>query len=201
MQLGPVTLDGTFVRLEPLRNDHRQALIRTAQSVEIWSWMLSDLSVPERFDAWLSHSLEDERLGRAYPFVVIDKACGQVVGSTRYLNIHEPDKGLEIGSTWYSPTVWGSVINPEAKLLLMRHAFDQWGAIRLEYRTDHRNAHSQAAIRKLGAKYEGMLRNHRIRADGTIRHTVVFSITREEWPDIQTRLQKRIDAYRQVDVL
>ena len=194
MKLGPVNLQGAHVRLEPLDLKHRLPLFQAAQSQEIWSWMLSSLRDQEQFNNWLSKSLEDQQAGCTYRFAVIDARTHQVLGSTSYLNVDETHHGVEIGSTWYSPSAWGTAINPEAKLLLMRHAFEDWGAIRVEYRTDHHNAHSQAAIKKLGATYEGTLRNHRIRPDGTIRNTLVFSITQDEWPDIQRRLQARVDA-------
>jgi RimJ/RimL family protein N-acetyltransferase len=101
--------------------------------------------------------------------------------------------GLEIGWTWYSPNVWGTRVNPEAKLLLLQHAFEDWGAIRVQLKTDHENKHSQNAIKKLGAKFEGKLRNHMIRRDKTIRHSMMYSITREDWPVVRAKLRERLE--------
>ena len=141
---------------------------------------------------WLDKAMQAESQGREYPFVVLLVDSGRVVGSTRYLDVQEDDRTVEIGWTWYAPDTWGGVVNPEAKYLLMRHAFDDWGAIRVALKTDVRNLHSQAAIKKLGAKYEGLLRNQRIRPDGSYRDTVVFSITDREWPAVKLRLERRI---------
>ncbi len=104
-------------------------------------------------------------------------------------------KATEIGWTWYSPKVWGTVVNPECKYLLLEHAFEEWGAIRIQLKTDNMNIHSQEAILKLGAKFEGRLRNHRFRRDGTIRDTMMYSIIREEWPEVKSSLNKRIESF------
>lgn len=192
MELGPVTLDGTIVRLEPLRPVHTKGLWQIAQNVGIWTWMSQDLSDRQVLEHWIQSALNEEHAQRCYAFAVVERDTGQILGSTRYLNIHREDRGVEIGSTWYTPRVWGTVVNPEAKWLLMNHAFESWGALRVELRTDHLNQHSKAAIRKLGAVYEGMLRNHRVRRDGSLRHTAVFSILPGEWPQVSDHLQSRI---------
>lgn len=194
MKLGPVMLEGRTVRLEPLREAHAKDLLTVAAGPEIWEWMSKDLSRTAELDRWIEWAQMEEKMRVAYPFVVIDKHQGRAVGSTRYMDIQEDDHGVEIGWTWYDPRVWGTHINPEVKLLLLRHAFEGWGAWRVQFKTDDRNTHSQAAIRKLGAHYEGTLRNHRMRRDGTVRHTVVFSIIREEWPSVKTGLVGRLDS-------
>jgi len=132
--------------------------------------------------------------GTAYVFTVIDRATNRIVGSTRYMDIQAEHRGVEIGWTWYAPEVWGTAVNPECKLLLLTHAFEEWGAVRVMLKTDHRNARSQAAIRKLGAVYEGTLRQHRVRPDGTLRDTVVFSILDREWPAVRAGLYARLQA-------
>lgn len=196
--LGPVVLEGAHVRLEPLRRDHVPGLLRAARAPEIWEWMQHDLSDAETLGAWVDAALREEAAGSAFPFVVIRRGSGppgdadEVVGSTRYMNVRPEHRGCEIGWTWYHPSAWGGVVNPEAKYLLMKHAFEDWGAMRVELRTDLRNLHSQAAIQKLGARREGVLRNHRIRRDGTIRDTVVFSVTDLEWPEVRAGLLARI---------
>ena len=143
-------------------------------------------------DGWVTKAMHAESQGREYPFVVTRLSNGRLIGSTRYLDVQEDDRNVEIGWTWYVPDAWGGAVNPEAKYLLMRHAFEDWGAIRVALKTDIRNLHSQAAIKKLGAKYEGLLRNQRIRRDGSYRDTVIFSITDREWPAVKSRLEQRI---------
>lgn len=146
----------------------------------------------EQMDRWLEKAMEAESQGREYPFVVVRLEDNRVIGSTRYLDVQEADRNVEIGWTWYTPDVWGGVVNPEAKYLLMHHAFDDWRAVRVGLKTDIKNLHSQAAIKKLGARYEGTLRNQRIRLDGTYRDTVIFSVIESEWPQVKARLEQRL---------
>jgi N-acetyltransferase len=190
--LGPITLTGKHIRLEPMRPGHASALLEAGRAAEIWEWMPSRPPDPAGMDVWLKKAVQAESTGREYPFVVILAATGRLIGSTRYLDVQEDDRNVEIGWTWYAPDTWGGVVNPEAKYLLMRHAFDDWGAIRVALKTDIRNVHSQAAIKKLGAKYEGMLRNQRIRPDGSYRDTVIFSVIESEWPAVKARLEARL---------
>ena len=194
MILGPCILDGNIVRLEPLRPEHREELLAAAQSSDIWAWLSLNLSDPAQLDAWIEKALIDEEHGLCHPFVVVERATRTILGSSRYMDIYPQSRGVEIGWTWYTPAVWGTLVNPEAKLLLLQHAFDDWQALRVAFRTDHLNTHSQAAIRKLGAVYEGTLRNHRIRPDGSIRHSVVFSVIKEEWPRVRAGLERRLGA-------
>lgn len=190
--LGPVTLSGKHIRLEPLRPGHAGALLQVAQAPEIWTWMSALPVTPEAMDVWIAEALAAQRLGLEYPFAVVRLADGRVVGSTRYMDVQAPSKGVEIGWTWYAPDTWGTAVNPEAKYLLLRHAFEDWGAIRVQLKTDLKNVRSQAAIKKLGAKHEGILRSHRFRRDGTIRDSVVFSIIRDEWPAVKAALERRL---------
>lgn len=149
---------------------------------------------PEEMDRWLVKAMEAESQGREYPFAVVRLEDNRVIGSTRYLDVQEADRNVEIGWTWYTPAAWGGVVNPEAKYLLMRHAFDDWRAVRVALKTDIKNLHSQAAIKKLGARYEGTLRNQRIRPDGSYRDTVIFSVIENEWPQVKARLEQRLRA-------
>jgi N-acetyltransferase len=190
--LGPITLRGTHIRLEPMRPEHAAALLEAGRAPEIWEWMPARPVTPQAMDAWLARASRAEEQGREYPFVVIRMTDGRVIGSTRYLEVQEDDRTLEIGWTWYAPTAWGGVVNPEAKYLLMRHAFEDWRAIRVALKTDVKNVHSQAAIKKLGAQFEGTLRNQRIRPDGSYRDTVIFSIIESEWPAVKARLEQRL---------
>lgn len=141
---------------------------------------------------WILEALKAQEIGQQFPFTVVHKALGKIIGSTRYMEIRPEAKGVEIGGTWYSPSAWGTEVNPEAKLLLLQHAFEDWGAIRVQLKTDNMNEHSQRAILKLGAKFEGKLRNHRIRKDGTFRHSMMYSITKDEWPFVKSNLHKRL---------
>lgn len=190
--LGPITLTGEHLRLEPMRPAHAAALLEAGRSPEIWTWMPARPLTPASMDAWLEKAMRAEAQGREYPFVVVRLADGRIIGSTRYLDVQEEDRAVEIGWTWYSPDAWGGVINPEAKYLLMRHAFEDWHAIRVALKTDVKNLRSQAAIRKLGARYEGTLRYQRIRPDGSYRDTVIFSIIESEWPAVKAKLEQRL---------
>ena len=192
--LGPITLIGKHVRLEPMRPAHAPALLEAGRAREIWEWMPARPLAVDTMADWLEQAMRAETQGREYPFVVVRLADDRVIGSTRYLDVQEDDRGVEIGWTWYSPDAWGGVVNPEAKYLLMSHAFEAWHAIRVALKTDVKNVHSQAAIKKLGARYEGTLRHQRIRPDGSYRDTVVFSITDSEWPAVKLRLEQRIKA-------
>ena len=190
--LGPITLTGRRIRLEPMRAAHAPALLEAGRAPEIWNWMPARPVTPQAMEEWLNRALEAESQGREYPFVVVMESDGRVIGSTRYLNVEEDERTVEIGWTWYAPEHWGGLVNPEAKYLLMRHAFEDWRAIRVALKTDVKNLHSQAAIRKLGARYEGTLRNQRIRPDGSYRDTVIFSIIEGEWPAVKAKLEHRL---------
>lgn len=190
--LGPVTLQGARVRLEPLRPRHAADLAVAAGSAEIWAWMSADLRDAAALQAFIADAVACEAAGTEYAFAVIDRENGRACGSTRYLDVQPKHRGVEIGWTWYAPEVWRTAVNPEAKLLLLTHAFETWGAIRVMLKTDHLNVRSQGAIRKLGAVYEGTLRQHRIRPDGTLRDTVAFSILDREWPAVRAGLLARL---------
>jgi len=192
--LGPVMLAGKSIRLEPLAASHADALLAAAQAPEIWTWMPTVLMTRAAVDRWIGDALSRAAEGREFAFAVVAREGARVVGSTRYMDVQAAHRGVEIGWTWYAPDVWGTAVNPEAKCLLLRHAFEDWGAIRVCLKTDARNLHSQAAIRKLGARFEGTLRSHRIRGDGSLRDSVLYSIVREEWPEVRSSLQHRIDA-------
>jgi N-acetyltransferase len=190
--LGPITLNGTHIRLEPMRPAHAAQLLDAGRAPEIWEWMPARPLTAESMDAWLAKAAQAESQRREYPFAVVRLSDNRVIGSTRYLDVQEDDRTVEIGWTWYAPETWGGVVNPEAKYLLMRHAFEDWGAIRVALKTDIKNLHSQAAIKKLGARYEGTLRNQRIRLDGSYRDTVIFSVIENEWPRVKARLEERL---------
>lgn len=189
--LDRVTLDGRFVRLEPLEERHRELVRPAAQHPEIFTVTTSALG--PLFDPYIDNALKRSASGHELAFVVWHKTLGRPVGMTRYLNIEEAHRKLEIGSTWYEPSVWSGAVNPECKLLLMRHAFETLKFVRVEYKTDVRNARSRAAILKLGAKQEGILRRHMIMADGHVRDSVYFSVIDDEWPAVKAGLERRLE--------
>lgn len=192
MALDKVALDGRFVRLEPLEERHRAALRPAAQHPEIFTVTTSALGA--LYDPYIDTALKRSDGERELAFVVMLKAEDRPVGMTRYLNIEANHRKLEIGSTWYEPSVWGGPVNPECKLLLMRHAFEALKFHRIEYKTDLRNARSRAAILKLGATQEGIFRKHMIMADGHVRDSVYFSIIDTDWPTVKAGLEKRLNA-------
>ena len=191
-RLGPLTLTGKLLQLEPMRPEHAAALLEAGRSPEVFEFMSAKPTTPQTMASWLERAMAAEVAGREYPFIVRRRADGVIVGSSRYLDVQEEDRTAEIGWTWYSPSTWGTAVNPEAKYLLLRHAFEDWHAIRVALKTDIRNRHSQAAIKKLGAVYEGTLRNQRIRPDGSYRDTPIYSIIEAEWPAVKHSLEARL---------
>jgi len=189
MKVEPVRLDGRIVRVEPLSVDHAAELWEVADPelfVYVWSW---DASSFEAFCASIEKSLS---LPDWCPFAIVSQETGKAIGSTSYLEIRPAHRGLEIGSTWIARPYQGTSVNPENKYLLLRHAFETLGAIRVQLKTDGRNLHSQRAIAKLGAKLEGTMRKHIIMPDGYFRDTVVYSITFDEWPEVKAGLEERL---------
>lgn len=190
MALEKVALDGKSVRLEPLEERHRAGLRPAAQHPEIFTVTTSALG--PLYDPYIDNALKRSDGVRELAFAVLLKSENRYVGMTRYLNIEEAHRKLEIGSTWYEPSVWASTVNPECKLLLMRHAFETLRFHRVEYKTDVRNARSRAAILKLGATEEGIFRKHMVMADGHVRDSVYFSIIDTDWPAAKAGLEKRL---------
>ena len=180
------------MRLEPLRREHAAALLAAAQDEDLWTWLSHDLRALPTLERWIDEALRAQERGDEFPFAVIWKADGGAIGSTRYMDVQPAHRGVEIGWTWYAREHHGGVVNPEAKYLLLHHAFEDRGAIRVCLKTDAKNVRSQHAITKLGARYEGTLRNHRVRRDGTYRDTAMFSIVASEWPEVKRALERRI---------
>ena len=192
--LGPCVLDGKFVKLEPLRKRHEDALTVAAGKLD-FGWALTHLKTRKDVVKRIQHTLELEKKNEGYAFVVVFKPEKRIVGSTSYFGIVSEHKRAEIGYTWFEQSLWGTTVNPESKYLLLKHAFDDWHAIRIQISTDVKNVHSQRAIEKLGATYEGTLRSHAIRLDGTIRDTMMYSITSDDWPRVKKILEKRLREY------
>ena len=185
----PVVLEGAHARLEPLSREHEAGVRAAAADGELWKLWFTSVPSPERTAAWLDTALDmRERLG-AMPFVVRSRGSGEIVGSTRYFNVDAANRRLEIGHTWYAKRAQRSAINTECKLLLLAHAFQTLRCIAVEFRTHWFNHRSREAILRLGAKQDGVLRNHQIAPDGSYRDTVVFSIIESEWPAVKRHLR------------
>ncbi|MGC1188540.1 MAG: GNAT family protein [Candidatus Acidiferrales bacterium] len=195
MIVEPVILEGRLVRLEPLRKEHLEALAEVALAPEIWRWTPIRVTTEADLRFWMEKNLEMAAAGKGLPWVTWSKASGKIVGSTRYMDIDARNRGLEIGGTWIAPAWQRSGINVEAKYLQLRHAFEVLGAIRVAFKTHHNNLQSQTAIAALGAKPEGVFRNHMIMPDGSFRSSVWFSITQEEWPGVKSGLEARMAAH------
>ncbi len=192
----PITLTGRYVRLEPLDEHHAPALLDAAQDSAIWAYMpVPQPTTHNDLLAIIHVARRAAERGAELPFAIVDLRSGAAIGSTRYLDIQPDHRGLEIGWTWLGRAWQGGAVNPECKLLLMRHAFDTLGALRVQLKTDGRNAQSQRAIAKLGAQREGVLRSHRICWDGHVRDTVMFSVLRDEWPRVRAGLEERLVAF------
>lgn len=195
MNIAPVTLSGSFARLEPLSLTHAPGVLAAGAAPEIWTHLGSpppaDLDAARRY---IETALAAAAHGTQMPFAILEQPGGTLVGSTRYGDVRRADRGLEIGWTWLTPRVQRTAINTECKLLLLTHAFEALGMIRVQLKTDIRNERSQRAIERLGAVREGVLRNHMIRRDGTYRDTVLYSITCAEWPGVKERLVARLRA-------
>jgi RimJ/RimL family protein N-acetyltransferase len=193
MKIEPVTLTGRVVRLEPLAARHIPDLAQVGFQPEIWRYMrYGKMETIEQLTAWVDELLVLQTKGTDLPFAVIFLASGHAIGCTRYLNIDMPNRSLEIGGTWYGLDYQGTQVNTECKYLLMQHAFEQLGCVRVWFKTDARNLHSQHALEKLGAVKEGVLRNHMILPDGYIRDSVVYSLLPNEWPHVKTKLETRL---------
>ena len=190
--LKPVTLENAFVRLEPLRADHAADLAALTVGTGVTRWFPEPLETRAIVDRYVAEGLEQAGRGTALPFAIVDP-LGPVVGCTRYMNIAAEHRRLEIGSTFVGAPWQRSAINTAAKLLLLEHGFERLGCIRIELKADSRNMKSRNAILRIGATEEGTFRRHVICSDGHQRDTVYFSILADEWPDIKTRLQARLD--------
>lgn len=203
-ELAPCVLAGRYVGLEPLAWEHLDQVIQAGRGVD-WTWMAAPITNRMEAENWFAASQRAWEKREEFVFVVklrpgspmaANGGAGSIVGSTRYMDIQASHKGVEIGGTWYSLGVQGTAVNPECKDPLLSHAFEDWGAVRVQIKTDNNNLRSQRAIVKLGAKFEGRLRNHRIRRDGTLRDTMMYSITKDEWPEVKANLAARVDGWR-----
>jgi len=190
--LTPVTLEGRHVRLRALTIADVDTLVAAARDGELWRLWFTTVPSPDTARAYIETALADQAAGSALPFAVEHRASGQIVGSTRLMNAGAAHRQLEIGHTWYAASVQRSPVNSECKRLLLSHAFDSLGCIAVELRTHWHNPRSRAAIERLGARQDGVLRQHRLLADGSLRDTVVYSILDREWPAVRSGLDARL---------
>lgn len=188
----PVVLDGRFVRLEPLRSGHLAALCEVGLDSGLWKWTITQIHSSEDMLDYIATALELQEQGSALPFVTVHKESNTVVGSTRFMNIDRAHRRLEIGSTWVAGPWQRTPVNTEAKYLMLKHAFEVLGCIRVEFKTDSLNEKSRQALLRIGAKEEGIFRNHMIVSDDRIRHSVWFSIIEPEWPVVKIGLEQKL---------
>lgn len=189
----PVRLAGTHVLLEPLERRHLPALQAAATDPAIFTWFLTrPLGEPGEMERWVEDALRAQAAGAEVAFVVVRRADGRVVGSTRYLDLRRPHRALEIGNTWLAKEAQRTAINTETKLLLLTHAFEVLGAARVQLKTDERNTASRAALLRIGCTFEGVLRRYQARHDGHLRNTAMYSLIAEEWPAAKGRLVARL---------
>lgn len=189
MNVIPVVWEGRQVRLEPLQAEHIPALWEAGKDPELWQWTQSNVVSLKDMENYITSALTDMEQGKALPFVIRERGTGEIVGSTRYGNIEMVHRRLEIGWTWISPIWQRTPVNTECKYLLLCHAFEKLGCIRVELKTDALNVKSRNAILRIGAKEEGTLRKHSITATGRVRDTVYYSILDTEWPQVKSRLE------------
>lgn len=194
MNIEPVTLEHEAVRLEPIRREQWAELWQVAKNSldDIFRWIPYPLRSEEDFQNWMDTAIAQQERGESLVFATGDRSSGRLVGSTRFMNIDRENRHVEIGSTWIAPQWQRTAINTEAKYLMLRHAFEQWGCIRVELKTDALNQKSRNAILRIGAKEEGTLRRQLITWTGRVRDSVYFSILDDEWPEVKARLEEKL---------
>ena len=192
----PLTLEGSVARLEPIRPDHAQLFWEIAKNdaEEIFRWIPYSMRTPEDFRKLVDKVFAEQERGESVAFATVDRKSGKTAGSTRFMNIDRANRRVEIGSTWIIPAFQRTAVNTEAKYLMLRHAFETWGCIRVELKTDALNEKSRNAILRIGAKEEGTLRRHVITWTGRVRDSVYFSILDHEWPIAKAKLEARLAA-------
>src|SRR5579862_3252582 len=194
----PVTLEGSVVRLEPIRREHAELFWDVAKDnlEDIFRWIPYPMKSPEDFQKLVDKAFDEQERGESIVFATVERKSGRAVGSTRFMNIDRVNRRVEIGSTWIAPPWQRTAVNTEAKYLMVRHAFEVWQCIRLELKTDALNQKSRNAILRIGAKEEGTLRRHLLTWTGRVRDTVYFSILDNEWPDVKAKLEARLSPSR-----
>jgi RimJ/RimL family protein N-acetyltransferase len=195
MKVTPVTLEGRHARLEPLAKGHQAGLAEVGLDGELWRWIPTAVRTREEMAAYIETALDEQQRGVSLPFAIVEKSTGRAIGSTRYGNIERAHHRVEIGWTWVAREWQRTAINTEAKYLLLKHAFESLRCMRVELKTDSLNEKSRAAILRIGAKEEGIFRNHMITESGRIRHSAYYSIIDSEWPEVKTRLEAKLNSH------
>jgi RimJ/RimL family protein N-acetyltransferase len=183
-------LENEVVLLRPLVKEDVQGLLAAGSYPEIWSYLSTTIEDERDVHNFVEKAMSSKMQMEEFPFVIVDKRSGQIIGSTRYMDIDSKHKRLEIGNTWLTPAFWRTAVNTNCKYLLLSYCFEVIGLQRVQIKTDHENTRSQKAIERIGATKEGVLRNHMVRKDGSTRHTVMYSITIEEWPEVKARIEQ-----------
>ena len=191
--VAPITLEGSVVRLEPIRRDHSGDFWNVAKDAidDIFEWIPYRLQTREDFQRLVEKAFDEQKRGQSVVFATVEKGSGRVIGSTRFMNIDRINRHAEIGSTWIAPAWQRTAVNTEAKYLMLRHAFEVWQCFRVELKTDALNQKSRNAILRIGAKEEGTLRRHVLTWTGRVRDSVYFSILDSEWPEVKAKLEGR----------
>ena len=182
-----IIVENDIVKLRPVQMSDIEAIANAANDERIWEHMSVTLLTQEAVENYIENAIKEREKGISYMFTVIEKKTDNIVGCTSFLDISFPHKRLEIGATWYNPTVWRSAINTNCKFLLFQYCFEVLNLNRIQIKTGHENYRSQKAIERIGAVKEGVLRNHMIRKEGTIRHTIMYSVIVEDWEKLKTR--------------
>jgi len=195
MDLTPRSLEGPTVRLEPLGGRHLDGLCEVGLDPELWRLTVSRVHDRAGMERYLATALAEQRGGSSLPFATVWRATGQIIGSTRFANASAEHRRVEIGWTWLGRRWQRTGVNTEAKYLMLRHAFEQWDCIRVELKTSLLNQRSRAAMRRIGAREEGIFRRHMVNEDGSIRDTVFYSVIAEEWPEVKRHLERLMAAH------
>jgi len=195
MVLEDIVLEYGPIQLIPLKPIHRNGILKAAGDGKLWELWYTSVPDKETLDDYIAMALREKDKNESLPFVVFDRETGQIIGSTRYMNVDLKNKRLEIGHTWYARSYQRTGTNSKCKFLLLQYAFEQMGAIAVEFRTHFFNQKSRTAIERLGAKQDGILRNHRIDKNGLLRDTVVYSILQNEWPVVKKSLQHKLEKH------
>ncbi len=196
MNIRPISLEGAHVKLEPLSLTHHQQLCEVGLDPELWTITMTLIRTPDEMKQYIETVLKEQTEGRSLPFAIIEKKSGKAVGSTRYGNIDTTNRRVEIGWTWVAIPSQRTAINTETKYLLLTHAFEKLGCIRVEFKTDSLNTKSRSALLRIGAKEEGILRNHMIAPGGRMRHSVYYSIIDTEWFQVKKTLEEKMNKHR-----
>jgi RimJ/RimL family protein N-acetyltransferase len=192
MNVLPITLEGRHIRLEPLSLKHHAQLCEVGLDEDLWRWTTTLIRTPVEMREYIEAALREQSAGMSLPFATIDKSTGRAIGSTRYGNIDRLNRHLEIGWTWVAREFQRTPVNTEAKYLMLTHAFEALDCLRVEFKTDSLNERSRNALLRIGAREEGIFRNHMITYTGRIRHSVYYSIIDSEWPTVKANLEAKL---------